>query len=193
MNKIAIAVVATVFNGAMAVNGFAAGELTSFACAAGPVSSSGLIGKIIQSSGDVLYSGATGYTEAKAGAKLVAGSQISTGENSSAKISVGSNCNLPISANSIATLNQPNGASGDILVSIENALNPASKAVQEGTSSQAAIGGGLAGGLSGGLGGALGAGVVGAAAAGAGGTAAQNEDKNPAKLKAGNGDFPASN
>lgn len=184
MNKIAIAVVATVFNGAMAVNGFAAGELTKFACAAGPVSSSGLIGKIIQSSGDVLYSGATGYTEAKAGAKLVAGSQISTGENSSAKISVGSNCNLPIGANSIATLNQPNGASGDILVSIENALSPASKAVQEGLSTQAAGGLGL---------GLIGGGIAGGAAAVAGGTAAANEDKNPNKLVFGNGDFPASN
>ncbi len=187
MNKIAIAVVATVFNGAMAVNGFADNELTKFACAVGPVSSSGVIGKIIQSSGDVLYSGATGYSEAKAGAKLVSGSQISVGEGASAKISVGSNCNLPIGANSIATLNQPNGASGDILVSIENALNPASKAVQEGTSSQA-----FAGGLGGGLGGLGGLGVVGAAAGLAGGSAAANEDKNPFKIRTGNGNFPAS-
>ena len=184
MNKIAIAVVATVFNGAMAVNGFAANELTKFACAVGTVSSSGVIGKIIQSSGDVLYSGATGYSEAKAGAKLVSGSQISVGNGSSAKISVGSNCNLPIGENSIATLNQPNGASGDILVSIENALSPASNAVQEGLSTQAGAGVGL---------GFAGGGIAGAAAAAAGGTAGANEDKNPAKLRTGNGDFPASN
>ncbi len=184
MNKIAIAVVATVFNGAMAINGFATGELTKFACAAGPVSSTGLIGKILQSSGEVLYSGAAGYTEAKPGAILVSGSQISTGENSSAKISVGSNCKLPIGANSIATLNQPNGASSDILVSIENALNPASKAVQEGLSTQSVGGLGL---------GLVGGGIAGGAAAVAGGTAAQNKDKNPAKLRAGNGDFPVSN
>lgn len=179
MNKIAVAVVATVFNGVIAANGFAAGELNKFACAAGPVSSSGLIGKILKSSGDVLYSGAAGYTEAKAGAKLVAGSQISTGEGSSAKISVGSNCNLPIGANSIATLNQPNGANGDILVSIENALNPASKAVQEGSSSQVSLG------LVPLLTGATVAGPV----AIAGYTASENQEKNQQRIRENNNDY----
>ena len=190
MNKIAIAVVATVFNGAMAVNGFAANDLTKFACAVGPVSSSGVIGKIIHSSGDVLYSGATGYSEAKAGAKLVSGSQISTGENSSAKISVGSNCNLPIGENSIATVTQKNGI-GDVFVSIANRFDVTSELVQEGSTTQAGAAAGAGAGLSTGT--IAGLGIATAAAATAGGTAAQNENKNPAKLRTGNGDFPASN
>ncbi len=142
MNKLKVAVAATLFNGLIAASGIS-GELTKYACAAGPVSSSGVIGKIIQSSGDVLYSGAQGYTEAKAGAKLVSGSQISVGDGGSAKISVGSNCNLPISSNSIATIIQKNGE-GDVYVSIANQLNTSSELVQEGTSTQAfGLGGGL--------------------------------------------------
>ena len=180
MKKLAIAVVATMFNGAMIVNGFGATELTKLACAAGPVSSTGVIGRIIQSKGDVLYSGATGYTNAKPGAKLVSGSQISVGEGASAKISVGSNCNLPIGENSIATLNQPNGASGDILVSISNILDAGSDAVQEGLSTQAAGGLGLA---------LVGGGVAGGAAAGSVGTSVQNGDKNPVKQATNNSDF----
>lgn len=135
MSKIAKTIVATIFSSAMVVNGFAASNLSKFACAAGPIASTGMVGKIIQSSGDVLYSGATGYTDAEVGAKLVSGAQISTGENSSARIAVGSNCNLPIGANSIATLTQKNG-SGNILVSISSSLDTTSGLVQEGSSTQ---------------------------------------------------------
>ncbi len=162
MDKLKVAVAAALINGLIVASGVS-GELTKYACAAGSVSSLGVIGKIIQSSGDVLYSGSKGYTEAKVGANLVSGSQISVGDGGSAKISVGSNCNLPIGSNSIATVIQKNG-SGDVYVSIANQLNTSSELVQEGTSTQALFGG-LAG--LGGLGaGAVVGGIVGGIAIG---------------------------
>jgi len=168
MKKIAIAVVATAFSGAMVVNGFAASELTKFACAADAVSSSGVIGKIISAQGDVLYSGATGYTSAKPGAELVSGAQVSTGEGASAKISVGSNCDLPIGENSIATVTQKNGT-GDVFVSVANQLDVTSDLVQEGSTTQAV--GAAAGGAAGGAGTGAGIGAAAGGAAGAGAAA----------------------
>jgi hypothetical protein len=59
------------------------------ACVAAPVASSATLGKILGSTGDVLYSGASGYQKGKSGSPLLSGSEISVGENASAQISVG--------------------------------------------------------------------------------------------------------
>ena len=135
MNKLTIALIATVFNGAMAASGFA-GETKNCACETAPLAGNSTIGSILQSSGEVLFTSAAGYSEAKSGSNLVVGSQVSVGNGASAKISVGSSCKLKVPANSIATILQPQGAGSRICVKVASVLGSDSTAVQEGVSTQ---------------------------------------------------------
>ncbi len=80
--------------------------------------SSATIGSILSSSGRTLYSGSSGFVDATPGAKLVRGSQISTGNGASASISVGTSCNVNIPENSEMTL-IPIQGTANICVNLE--------------------------------------------------------------------------
>lgn len=74
------------------------------ACVTSKKDSSNIVGEIVHSQGEVLYSGTTGFAQAKSGSKLVNGSQISTGPGASASISVGIGCALELPQNSEASV-----------------------------------------------------------------------------------------
>ena len=74
------------------------------ACVTSKKDSSSIVGEIVQSQGEVLYSGKTGFAQATPGSKLVSGSQISTGPGASASISVGRDCALDLPQNSEASV-----------------------------------------------------------------------------------------
>lgn len=73
-------------------------------CVTSKADSSNILGEIVQSRGEVLYSGKTGFAQAKSGSKLVSGSQISTGPGASASLSVGKDCQLDLPENSEASI-----------------------------------------------------------------------------------------
>ncbi len=74
------------------------------ACVTSKKNSSNIVGEIVYSRGEVLYSGKTGFAQAKSGSKLVSGSQISTGPGASASLSVGKDCALELPENSEASV-----------------------------------------------------------------------------------------
>jgi len=74
------------------------------ACVTSKADSSTTVGEIVYSRGEVLYSGKSGFAQAKSGSKLVSGSQISTGPGASAGISVGKDCALDLPENSEASI-----------------------------------------------------------------------------------------
>ncbi len=135
MKKTLSILIAISMNSAVAANAIG-GEYSNCACVTDTVASSAAVGNILNANGDVLYTAATGYAKAKAGARLAPGSQVSVGDKASARISVGSSCKLSVPANSIASVLQPKGANGKICVKIASLLDPATGAVQEGSSTQ---------------------------------------------------------
>ena len=78
--------------------------LAECACITSKADSSSIVGEIVDSRGEVLYSGKTGFAQAKPGSKLVSGSQISTGPGASASLSVGKDCALDLPENSEASV-----------------------------------------------------------------------------------------
>ncbi len=135
MNKPVITLLALTLNSALVAN-VLGDELSDCACVTTPATSSAAIGTITDSNGDVLYSDASGYAQAKSGAQLVAGSQVSVGDRSAAFISVGKSCKLKISSNSIASLEQEKNDDSKICVKVTNLSDPANSVVQEGSSTQ---------------------------------------------------------
>lgn len=136
MKKIASALIATALNSALVVNGMA-GEASNCSCVSTPAATNAVVGNIVQSSGDVLYSAAGGYIKAKPGATLVVGSQISVGDGASARISVGSTCKLNIPANTEVSILQSKAGTKGVCVNVASLTNPAPGTVQEGSSTQA--------------------------------------------------------
>jgi hypothetical protein len=87
-------------------------------CVTPPSSGLQTLGVINVPVGEVLYTGQTGLDTANQGSPLVDGSQMSTGQASSANIQVGQRCNLTIPARSEVLVTQPRGVGGDICVRI---------------------------------------------------------------------------
>jgi len=73
-------------------------------CVTSKKDSGSIVGEIVHSRGEVLYSGKFGFAQATSGSKLVSGSQISTGPGASASISVGKDCALDLPQNSEASV-----------------------------------------------------------------------------------------
>ncbi len=137
MHKFAIALVAFAVSG-LSMESALGDALSDCSCVAVPTNSSKIVGTIVQSSGDVIYSDVSGYSRAIVGARLFTGSQITTGQRAFANISVGSSCNLNIPANSEAFISQPKGASGKLCVKVVRLSDPMNGLTQEGTSTSEA-------------------------------------------------------
>ena len=87
-------------------------------CVTSSPENSSVVGKIVSATGQVLFSGKTGFKSAKPGSKLVSGSQISTGAGATAKISVGKGCKLRVPENSEVSLLPANGPEGNICLEL---------------------------------------------------------------------------
>lgn len=80
-----------------------------------------VVGVIADSSGSVLYSGAAGFIDGKAGTQITPGSQINVGPGGKAQVLVGSDCKLAVAQNSEISILQPDGKNGSICVKVTEA------------------------------------------------------------------------
>ncbi len=131
MNKLTIAVIAAALNTSMAFGGMA--QSAPCSCVSGLAASNTIVGTIVKTSGDVFYSGENGYVQAKAGAKLVTGSQVSVGANSSANLLVGATCKVNVPANSEVSILAPKAGADELCVRVSSLA----ETPQEGSSTQA--------------------------------------------------------
>ncbi len=92
--------------------------LADCTCVTSSPANSSVVGKIVSATGQVLFSGKTGFETAKTGSKLVSGSQISTGAGATANISVGEGCKLSVPENSEVSLTPVNGTEGNICLEL---------------------------------------------------------------------------
>jgi hypothetical protein len=99
--------------------------------------------------GDVLYSGAKGYTKATKAVTLSDGSVVATGTAAGARVTSGAGCDIAVDGNSLVSVSTPNGAAGNVCIKVAE-LTPAAFALLPGAGAGGLAGLGLAAPLIGG-------------------------------------------
>ena len=89
--------------------------------------------------GDVLYSGAKGYTKATKAVTLSDGSVVAVGTAAGARVTSGAGCDIAVAGNSLVSVSTPNGVTGNVCIKVAE-LTPAAFALLPGAGA-----GGLAG------------------------------------------------
>ena len=81
--------------------------------------------------GNVLYSGAKGYTKATKAVTLSDGSVVAVGTAAGARVTSGAGCDINVDGNSLVSVSTPNGATGNVCIKVAE-LTPAAFALLPG-------------------------------------------------------------